>query len=195
MRNSNSSIALKLGEKLTVGSMASRMKELGLSPESLAEQVPISNMTIRRLLKKPARTAIPKKHSLHIAPILLATSASPAWRIATDDLYEIVGQLHVDGAKVENTKSIKRALRGKFKEVGVELKNLAVDLWAYASARKTKQTLLTRSIAIGAILYFINPFDLIPDSIPVFGYLDDFAVMTLALAQIHRLNKSSRTEI
>jgi uncharacterized membrane protein YkvA (DUF1232 family) len=31
---------------------------------------------------------------------------------------------------------------------------------------------------VAALLYLINHFDLIPDSIPVVGYLDDAAVIT-----------------
>jgi len=31
---------------------------------------------------------------------------------------------------------------------------------------------------IGALIYFVNPFDLIPDSIPVLGFVDDAAVIT-----------------
>ncbi len=44
----------------------------------------------------------------------------------------------------------------------------------------------TKSIAlvIGAILYFLMPVDLIPDFIPVFGYLDDVAVIGLVIKQI-----------
>lgn len=32
-------------------------------------------------------------------------------------------------------------------------------------------------ILIGGILYFLNPFDAIPDTIPVLGYVDDVAVV------------------
>lgn len=36
-------------------------------------------------------------------------------------------------------------------------------------------------ILIGAILYFLNPFDAIPDAIPVVGYVDDVGVVAWVL--------------
>lgn len=44
----------------------------------------------------------------------------------------------------------------------------------------------TKSIALitGAILYFLMPLDLIPDIIPVFGYIDDVAVIGLVIKEI-----------
>jgi len=32
-----------------------------------------------------------------------------------------------------------------------------------------------------AIIYFISPLDLVPDPIPIIGYLDDFTVLSLTL--------------
>ena len=48
-------------------------------------------------------------------------------------------------------------------------------------------TIPVRSVAsvIGALLYWINPFDLIPDAIPVIGPLDDVLVFSLAIRMIH----------
>ena len=48
-------------------------------------------------------------------------------------------------------------------------------------------TIPVRSVAsvIGALLYWINPFDLIPDAIPVIGQLDDVLVFSLAIRMIH----------
>ena len=40
-------------------------------------------------------------------------------------------------------------------------------------------------LAISAIIYFLMPFDLIPDFIPVAGYLDDAAVVGYVIKSIH----------
>lgn len=36
-----------------------------------------------------------------------------------------------------------------------------------------------KAIIIGALLYFINPFDLVPDITPILGFLDDMSVIGL----------------
>jgi uncharacterized membrane protein YkvA (DUF1232 family) len=41
-------------------------------------------------------------------------------------------------------------------------------------------------VAYGALFYLILPFDLIPDSIPVFGYVDDFGILGFAVAYYAR---------
>jgi len=48
--------------------------------------------------------------------------------------------------------------------------------------RSKKLSLLDKVVAYGALFYLIYPFDLIPDSIPVVGYLDDFAMIAVAVA-------------
>jgi uncharacterized membrane protein YkvA (DUF1232 family) len=42
----------------------------------------------------------------------------------------------------------------------------------------------TIAIAMGAIIYFVNPFDAIPDFIPGVGYLDDALVIGLTVKTI-----------
>lgn len=38
-----------------------------------------------------------------------------------------------------------------------------------------------KSIIVGALIYFITPIDLIPDFIPILGYLDDLGVIMAAV--------------
>ena len=50
--------------------------------------------------------------------------------------------------------------------------------------RSKKYTLSKQFVAYGALFYLICPFDLIPDSIPVVGYMDDFFILGLAAAYV-----------
>ena len=43
---------------------------------------------------------------------------------------------------------------------------------------------------IAALVYFVDPFDLIPDTVPVLGYLDDTAVITAVV----RMNLTAISE-
>lgn len=48
---------------------------------------------------------------------------------------------------------------------------------AYATGRYTSVPWRAMLILLAAVIYFINPLDLIPDIIPVLGLTDDFAVL------------------
>ena len=47
--------------------------------------------------------------------------------------------------------------------------------------RSKKLNTVDKLVAYGALFYLITPFDLIPDHIPVFGYVDDFAILGFAM--------------
>jgi uncharacterized membrane protein YkvA (DUF1232 family) len=47
-----------------------------------------------------------------------------------------------------------------------------------ATERRVKITL------IGAIAYFVNPFDVIPDFLPIIGFCDDAALLAAAIASV-----------
>ena len=76
------------------------------------------------------------------------------------------------------------------KRVGSKLLYPAFVLY---NAYKSKEvSVKDKAIIIGALGYFILPKDLISDFLPIIGFTDDFAVLTLA---IRSLKKSITPEI
>ena len=57
----------------------------------------------------------------------------------------------------------------------------------YYSIKDSRTPLLAKLVAFSALLYLISPIDLIPDFIPVFGYVDDIVVAPLLLHVAFRL--------
>ena len=60
-------------------------------------------------------------------------------------------------------------------------------LVVYFSARDPRTPLLVRLLALVVAAYALSPVDLIPDFIPVLGYLDDLILLPLAIALIVKL--------
>lgn len=70
-------------------------------------------------------------------------------------------------------------------------RKILVDLSAVSLAMKDRRTpILAKAIAFLAVAYALSPIDLIPDFIPVLGYLDDILILpaltALAVALIPR---------
>ena len=64
----------------------------------------------------------------------------------------------------------------------LKLHTLAV----YFAARDPDMPMLVRFLAIIVAAYALSPIDLIPDFIPVIGYLDDLIIIPLGLALVIR---------
>ncbi len=58
---------------------------------------------------------------------------------------------------------------------------------AYFAARDPRTPWLVRLLAMLVAAYALSPIDLIPDFIPVIGYLDDLIIVPLGLALVVRL--------
>lgn len=71
-------------------------------------------------------------------------------------------------------------------------RRLKRDTYAlYLAARDPRVPWYTKALALGVVGYALSPIDLIPDFIPVIGYLDDLILVPLGLAIVLRLTPSN----
>jgi uncharacterized membrane protein YkvA (DUF1232 family) len=65
---------------------------------------------------------------------------------------------------------------------------------AYYCAMDPSTPLTARAVLLGAVAYFVLPFDAVPDFMAVFGYGDDAAVLAAAIATAGAHLRSSHRE-
>jgi uncharacterized membrane protein YkvA (DUF1232 family) len=76
---------------------------------------------------------------------------------------------------------VRRGFWAKVKRVGAGLPFAEDLLAAYYCAFDRDTPLGVKAALIGALAYFVLPFDVIPDVLPVIGFTDDAAVLATAL--------------
>jgi uncharacterized membrane protein YkvA (DUF1232 family) len=74
----------------------------------------------------------------------------------------------------------KRKIRSLWRDVTALIRMIR----AYKNKSYRKIPKRTIIAALAAVIYFLDPFDLIPDAIPLIGYIDDAAVMGLVMSLI-----------
>jgi len=188
----------------TISDLKRHLASSGLSPETLARDVKISNMTIRRLLQRPDSDLIPEKYLLQFQRSQTTPEGLGAemWTERLQSLFNPAGgkdfeQLWSDLEESGKTAGDYQGLqqRTKKKLLDPNLGRLIKD-----QVKTVMKALFTDSIPLrlrlicaGALLYFINPMDLIPDTVPVVGYLDDFAIMSLVVGALAKLKMDKKT--
>ena len=103
----------------------------------------------------------------------------------SDGFKKVLSELTENGSKVNNPEELKSAYDKKIKteNFGKEMLTALREVAEYAFRGSS---LSLRLMCIGALLYFVNVFDLIPDTLGPIGYLDDFAVVALVAGQIKK---------
>ncbi len=76
---------------------------------------------------------------------------------------------------------LRRRIWSRLKREAANIPFVEDALTAHYCAFDRKTPLYVKLALVGAVVYFIVPDDLIPDSIPVIGYADDAAVLAAAL--------------
>ena len=74
--------------------------------------------------------------------------------------------------------------KGALEKVWDDLTTLIRLVRAWCSKEYSNVPWRTIVFAIGAIVYFVNPFDVIPDFIPGVGYIDDALVIGVVVKSI-----------
>jgi len=82
-------------------------------------------------------------------------------------------------AKVKHQRGALHKLRGDFLE-------LLGMIRAWASGKYSVVPWKSLLLAIAAVLYFVNPFDLVPDFLPLTGLVDDVVVLTFVLKSLQK---------
>jgi uncharacterized membrane protein YkvA (DUF1232 family) len=90
----------------------------------------------------------------------------------------------------EDRETLRRRFWLKLKRVAAKLPFVEDLLAAYYCAFDRQTPRHVQAALLGAIAYFVLPFDFIPDMLPVLGYTDDAAVLATAI----RLMASHITE-
>ena len=77
---------------------------------------------------------------------------------------------------------------GLLHKARAQAQRLKRDAYAlYFVARDPRTPWYARALAAAVVAYALSPFDLIPDFVPVLGYLDDLVIVPLGIALVLRL--------
>jgi uncharacterized membrane protein YkvA (DUF1232 family) len=80
--------------------------------------------------------------------------------------------------------SVRRRFWIKFKQVAAKLPFAEDLLAAYYCAFDRETPRHVQAALLGALAYFILPFDFMPDMLPILGFTDDAAVLATAIRMV-----------
>lgn len=174
----------------TVGQLRQYLEEKNLSPETLALKVPVSNMTWRRLLRKPDRTPIPEKYAdlleQSLSPPAAAQELDPKKLVCSGfggTEAEVIDRVLREGNSASDPKILEKEVSQKMRitRMPEELNRLLRELIRQLSSRPSPAQM---GLILGGLAYFLNPFDLIADAVIGIGLIDDLGILTLIAAKL-----------
>lgn len=165
----------------TVGQLRKYLAETKQSPEQFALNLQVSNMTVRRLLARGDSHPIPAKYRTQFQRLASANLGTFA---------NLLDDIEKSGGEVSDVSKLRAQVKNKLREAKFE--RTFTDKIRSVAKQAFSKTGPRRALCVGALLYLINPFDLIPDALGVAGYLDDYAVMALVCDALSRVKAFSR---
>jgi uncharacterized membrane protein YkvA (DUF1232 family) len=94
-------------------------------------------------------------------------------QIKEDDVDVVMDKQEEISSKIVNVNVLK-----KYSELGKVMLGMLTD---YRKGIYTKVPWFTIATIAFGFLYILNPFDIVPDFIPIIGYIDDLAVFSFGL--------------
>jgi len=94
------------------------------------------------------------------------------------------GQAGADDRFAQDEARVRRDFWAKAKRVAARLPFAEDLLAAYYCAFDQATPLHVKAALVGALAYFVLPFDFMPDMLPFLGYTDDAAVLLTALRMV-----------
>ena len=132
---------------------------LSISQDELSELIDVSVHTIRHWEQKPDADVMAKYESI-LLPLI------------------------EDKLSVVNEENVKSNFFDKLKSSMGNITFFREAVIMYYCAIDPTTNKFAKEISIAALVYFINPIDIVPDFIPFTGFLDDAAMVTGAIASI-----------
>lgn len=92
----------------------------------------------------------------------------------------------IDDMTSEQAASVRRNFWRTVKRAARQVPFMEDVVAAYYCAFDRETPLQARAILMGALAYFVLPFDVVPDFIAMVGFADDVAVLTAAMATLRQ---------
>ena len=91
------------------------------------------------------------------------------------------GQSGMDDRRVRDEERVRREFWSKMKRLAAGLPFAEDLLAAYYCAFDHATPVQVKATLVGALAYFVLPFDIVPDVLPLIGFTDDAAVLITAV--------------
>jgi uncharacterized membrane protein YkvA (DUF1232 family) len=84
----------------------------------------------------------------------------------------------------KNEEYVEKGFWAKTKKIAAKVPFVMDSVAMYYCAIDQKTPLWAKGVAMAALAYVVNPFDVMPDAIPALGFTDDAAAIMVALKTI-----------
>lgn len=166
----------------TVKDLKTYLARNSMSPERFAALCEISNMTVRRWVKKNDTLALPAKYWILFDQAL---NKSPTQNYSFDHGFsDLEKHVHDLGITAHSPEMLEIEFVQKLNEANIAQGLIEKVKFLFRALLSPRISHYQRCLVLGAITYFISPLDLIPDVTPVIGYLDDYAVVSMVIASV-----------